>query len=96
MNVLVLLVIILLGAAAIGFFVYDLSKNIHNIGDVETCRESILLASQTKRIANEPYFNLQCTQQELLIKKKDIVEDGIINQDKAHKIIANAMADQWS
>lgn len=93
MNALVALVLVFLALVIIFIFVVDLSKDIKNVGDVESCRESILLAAQTKKIANKPFFNLHCQRRDLVIKKSDVVVDGKIDQDKVGKILSEAMAE---
>jgi len=67
----------------------------------EVCKNSIKLAANSKRLPSQDigigdsHFSLNCPRQELVIKKKQIVEDGTINQKKFHKIISDEMAKCW-
>jgi hypothetical protein len=64
--------------------------------DIESCRLSIISASKSSVLrAGAPVTSMHCPQTELVIKKGDIVENGLINQNKAHKIIADSMAQCW-
>jgi predicted phage tail protein len=65
--------------------------------DAQLCRESILLAAKSKEIlkGETATGSLNCPRRELVLKKKDIVDDGKINQDLAHEKIAREMANCW-
>ena len=94
------IILILSAAFIIGVFVMGAGKVITKGGDIENCRTSIIAAAQSKKIptmtgAGKPLNNLNCPRQEFILYKKDIVENGEINQDKAHKRIADAMAECW-
>lgn len=95
LNVLVALTIVLLSSAFLIYFVYLYSIDMENSGRVEACRESIFLASQSKKFTNDPLFPLNCERDELVIKKNDVIENGEINQDKVARIMAEAMAECW-
>lgn len=81
----------------LGSVVKDMLEAATEGTDVERCRLSILTAAKTKKIAlGSPLTSAKCKRQELLIKKKDIIgKDDLIDQDKAHKIIADEMAKCW-
>jgi len=93
LNSLIALILILLAGAVILYFVFIYSLDLSVASNVEACRESILIASQSKRVGNAPLFPLNCPRKDLIIKKEDIVEDNQIVQKKARKIIADAMAE---
>lgn len=61
------------------------------------CKQSILMAAKSKESsAGETITgSLNCPRKDLILKKKDIVEGGKINQEKAHDIIAKEMALCW-
>ncbi|MBR9691286.1 hypothetical protein GOV06_00710 [Candidatus Woesearchaeota archaeon] len=101
-STLAMIIIVVASALVIGAVIYRLTKDAGCKTNIEACRFSILLAAESKRapkpFAGEPYSAIKCPRDELCdltIKKKDIVEDGLINQDKAHKLIADAMAECW-
>ena len=71
-------------------------------GDVQSCRSSILLSASSKKMASltdigsgESHFSINCPRQELVIKKKDVVKNGVFDQKTLHKILADAMAECW-
>lgn len=99
-KTLVRIILILSAAFIIGLFVMGITKVMTKGGDVENCRTSIIAAAQSKKLPTtkgigRPIANLNCPRQEFVLYKKDIVEKGEINQDKAHKRIADAMAECW-
>ena len=99
-KTLVRIILILSAAFIMGLFVMGITKVITKGGDVENCRTSIIAAAQSKKLPTikgigRPIANLNCPRQEFVLYKKDIVEKGEINQDKAHKRIADAMAECW-
>ena len=73
-----------------------------NKGESQACRSSIILSSASKSMADldtigsgESHFSMDCPRQELLIKKDQVVENGIFNQKKFHKIFADELANCW-
>jgi len=98
-STVVFLIIILASALVIGILVYKVSTGAQSKTKIDACRFSILAAAQSKKLqSGNPLTEMKCPRGELgdvLLKKRDIVEDGKINQDKAHKIIADAMAECW-
>lgn len=95
MNVLVVLIIVLLGAIVLGVLIFNVVKDLGKSGSMETCRESILLASTSREITGEPSFSLKCDRQELLFKKSEIVKDGVVDQEKVSSMVLDAMAECW-
>ncbi len=94
------LIIVLASAIVIGALIYKINTELGGCRkNVEACRFSIVSAATSKRFkAGSPINELKCPRGELcdvILKKDDIVENGKINQDKAHKIIADAMAECW-
>jgi len=94
------LIIVLASAIVIGAFIYKINTELGGCRkNVEACRFSIVSAATSKRFkTGSPINELKCPRGELcdvVLKKDDIVEKGKINQDKAHKIIADAMAECW-
>jgi len=102
-GVLVYLIAGLAVFAATAHLVVKLGTNAENVGRDEACRKSIQFASISKKLpsADGPigtgrsYVPLQCDREDIILKHKDIVEDGKINQNKAHKIIADEMYRCW-
>lgn len=77
-------------------FNYILTPTLKNLNADETCRATILNAARVKEnfpalvsIGSVKIPKTNCKRQKLIIKKKDIVENGVVNQKKAHKIISN-------
>ena len=96
-GVLVSLIIILVSFGAVLYFTMNLTAFIRGASDDEICRTSILTAAQSKSFLNigRSITPLKCPRKELVIKKKDVVENGVINQNKAHKIIVEEMYKCW-
>lgn len=91
------LILILFIAAILIFFVGKVTLFGKERSDIEACRLSILFAAKSKVVGAGKTLisDLKCEPQELTIKYRDVVEKGKINQDQAHKIIADAMAECW-
>ncbi len=108
-SALAAIIIVLASAILIGGVVYKLAIEGKALSDIEKCRLSILAAATTKSAPSvgekvpvpktgTHYIPIRCTRGKLgdvVLKKEDIVENSVINQDKAHKIIADAMAECW-
>jgi hypothetical protein len=98
---LAMIIIVLASSIVIGALIYKISATGNCKTNTEACRFSILAAAKSKKIKGGiPITELKCSRENLqkcdvILKKKDIVEDDKINQDKAHKIIADAMAECW-
>ena len=82
--------------------VVKLGTNAEKVGRDEACRKSIEFAAISKRLpsvsgigSGRSYVPLQCGREDIILKHKDIVEDGKINQNKAHKILADEMYRCW-
>jgi len=97
-GVLVSLIILLVTFIAIWIFTGNFSGFLKGASEDEICRTSILAAAQSKFFLNigKPITPLKCPRKELVIRRSDVVVDGLINQDKAHKIIADEMFKCWS
>jgi len=104
-GTLALIIIVLATAAVLGGFVYKWGVQQGEESKVEACRLSILRAAQEKKIgmpgvkeAGTAFSKLECPRGELgdiYITKSDVVENDVINQDKAHRIIAEGMRECW-
>jgi len=97
-GVLVSLIILLVSFVAIFIFTSNFNIFLGEASEDEICRTSILAAAQSKSFLNigKSAVSLNCPRKELIIKKKDVVENGVINQNKAHKIIAEEMYRCWN
>ncbi|MEK6922963.1 MAG: DoxX family protein [Nanoarchaeota archaeon] len=97
-GVLIGLIVVLVAFVGIAIFTGRFSIFLGGASEDEICRTSILTASQSKSFLNigKPITPLKCPRKEVVIKKSDIVENGKINQDKAHKIIAEEMFKCWN
>jgi len=99
-RTLVILIICCVTALLLGFFVASFAKTMKKGNHVELCRQSIALAAQTKKLptimgAGRQITPLNCPREDLVIRRGDVVRKGVIDQDRAHKIIADAMAECW-
>lgn len=95
LNFLVAMIILLLAGATLIYFAFLYSIDLSNAGDIEACRQSIILADATRFATIDNPSSLNCPREDLLIKKKDVVEGGEINQDKAGKILWGALVECW-
>ncbi len=93
--------LILLGSFVVIFiFQRELLANITEGGSDARCKASIEAAARSKSFptiggSGRPLIKLDCPRKELVIKKSEIVDGDMINQEKAHKIIADAMLSCW-
>jgi len=95
-STLVVLILVMIIAALLGTFTYKYITKQQERNPEEICRLSIFKSAQFKRITGgEQLTPIDCERTELVIKKKDIVEDDKINQDKASRILAEAMRRCW-
>jgi hypothetical protein len=98
-GTLAMILIVLASAAVLGAFVVKFSTSSKCEAKVEACKLSILSNAQIKKIkAGSPISAIKCPRNEMcevLLKKKDIVRNDKIDQNKAHRIIADAMTDCW-
>ena len=94
-QTLIILIICCVVAIILGMFVGGWAKIMDKGSDVEVCRSSIILAAQSKKIGNEAWTPLDCPRKDLLIKRGDVVRKGVIDQERVHKIVADAMAECW-
>ncbi|MBW2981368.1 hypothetical protein KY343_00680 [Candidatus Woesearchaeota archaeon] len=104
-GTLALLIIVLASSSVLGGFVYKWASEAKEESKIEACRLSILRAAQEKRVGipgvKKPgvaLSKLDCPRGELgdiIIRKKDVVEDDKINQDKTHRMIAEGMRECW-
>ena len=95
MSTLVILIVILLSAAAMGWVIYQITKTMEKSGTIETCRESVVLASTSRKISGDPMFPLKCDRQELKFKKNEIVKNNEVDQEKVSQMILDSMVDCW-
>ena len=96
-TTLVILILTMLGAGIMGGFAYKYISEQKEHEPEEICKLSIFTAAQSKRVAGgTPLVSIDCERMELDITKDDIVDGDKINQEKASKIIANAMARCWN
>lgn len=103
-NVLVSMVVVIVAFIAVYFLAIRQAKTGEEISKDEACRLSVELAAASKKIPSvgeapgtgRSYVPLNCPRKEILLRYKDVVEDGRLNQDKAHKIIADEMYKCWS
>ncbi|MBW2965813.1 hypothetical protein KY342_01775 [Candidatus Woesearchaeota archaeon] len=98
-GTLALIIIVLASAAVLGGFVVKFSTESKCEAKFEACSLSILSNARAKKFkAGSPISGIKCPRNEMcevVLKKKDLVRNNKINQDKAHGIIAKAMADCW-
>ncbi len=103
-STIVKLLVILASFIVIVFFITKLTGEITERGTDARCKASIEVAARSKSLPKigpgsigigRPYVKLDCPRKELVIKKSDVVENNKINQDKAHKIIADEMLSCW-
>ncbi|MCK5107993.1 MAG: hypothetical protein KAQ83_04665 [Nanoarchaeota archaeon] len=95
MNVLITIIIILITGTFLLFFVARLADNTSNMADIQACRNSLILASDFREIQGKPLTNLDCKRSELIFRKKEIVEDGEINQELVGEMLVEAMGECW-
>ena len=98
-GTLALIILVLLSAGIIGAFVLKSTTQGKCEAKFEACKLSIFSAARSKKFkAGSPISGIKCPRNEMcdvILKKKDIVRDDLIDQDKAHRIIADAMAKCW-
>lgn len=90
-SVLVTMIIFITVAIFIIFILGKLTIIGKDTAGTQGCRKCIELGNIQDKIS----VTCECYEEELLIKYKDVVEGGVINQNKAHQIIANAMYDTF-
>jgi hypothetical protein len=98
-GTLALIIIVLASAAVLGGFVYKWGTGAKEESKVEACRMSILNAARSKQLNFQaPLLSIDCPRGQLgdiILRKKDIVEDNKIDVKKAHRIIAEGMKECW-
>lgn len=99
-GVITALLILLVSFVVIFLFQRGLLANITETGADARCKASVESAAISKSFPSvggvgRPRAKLDCPRKSLTIKKSDIVEGDMINQDKAHQIIADAMLSCW-
>jgi len=103
MEAVAAIIIAVLIGSVMGVAVYKKASQVNDAKEIEACRNSIINAAQSKKFSlaagektGTPLFPIDCQRRTTVIKKKDVVgKDGRINQDKAHKIIADEMKKCW-
>jgi len=91
-----MILIIIVSTVIIWLFYGKIFPLLGQQNDKAKCQRSIWLSAMSKKATGgNPLASPDCAPGEVLIKYDDVVEDGKINQDKAHKIIADAMARCW-
>lgn len=95
MNVLITMIIILITGTILLFFVARLASNTSGMVDLQACRNSIVLAAKSRQIQGKPITNLDCERSELIFRKKEIIDDGEVNQEKVSQMLVEAMAECW-
>ncbi|MDP4012676.1 MAG: hypothetical protein Q8R00_03680 [Candidatus Nanoarchaeia archaeon] len=96
-----MLIIVLISAVVLILVVVFLYEGVGGKGEEFSCRQSIEAASRSKDIptvkgTGRPTVKLDCSRNELMIKKADVVTGDKIDQDAAHQIIADAMLSCWN
>lgn len=100
-TLVILLLVALLAAGIIGFS-YKAGQAAKDSVHSGNCLASIQAASKTKEVGalpvgqkGDPFLGINCPREDVTLQKKDIVEKGVINQDKAHAFIAEEMKSCW-
>ena len=86
--ILVGILAIVLGGYVIKFGIVAREKE-----PVERCRASLMIGLASPELLKQ--IPIDCDRMTKIIRKKDVVEKGKINQDKAAKIIADELAKCW-
>ena len=103
MEAVAAIIIAVLIGGVMSYAVYKKAGQVNDAKDIEACRNSIIKAAESKKFSllagqstGNVLFPLDCPRRTTIIKKKDVVDkDGTINQNKAHKIIADEMKKCW-
>jgi len=94
-RTLTLLILSCVTAIILAIFIGRWAITMEKGENIEICRGSIILAAQSKIVGNEAWTPLDCPRTDLLIKKGDVVRNGVIDQERVHKIVADSMAECW-
>lgn len=102
-GVLVTFLVAIASLIVVLFFQRNLYAAVSEAEEDRACELSIYAAERSKTIPSlnpiqgtgRQRFPLRCPRKDLVLKYDGVVEGGVINQDKAHKILADAMYRCW-
>ncbi len=101
--VLVTMIVVIVSAVAVFWVGKLLAQHVVEAEKDRACEVSIHVAAQTKKFPSfegspgtgRSYTPLKCDRGEILLKYTDVVRDGVIDQERAHQILAEEMHHCW-
>jgi len=97
----VTMILLIVGAIVLVMFQQKIFGTLGEKGSELGCKTSIAVAAKSKagipliKKAGTPLVRLDCPRGNITMKKEDVVDGNKINQDKAHRIIADSMWSCW-